>query len=107
MDHCALGNFPGMLFVCLCSAALSLCCCTRAFSGFGEQGLLSSCGEWAAHRGAPLVAGHRLRVRGLQGLWHVGSVALWHVESSHTKDQTCVPCIGREIPNHWTPREVH
>ena len=28
------------------------------------------------------------------------------MESSQTRDQTCVPCIGRRIPNHFTTREV-
>ena len=23
-----------------------------------------------------------------------------------TRDGTCVPCIGRQIPNHWITREV-
>ena len=31
---------------------------------------------------------------------------LQHVESSQTKDQTCDPCIGRQILNHWTTRQV-
>ena len=26
--------------------------------------------------------------------------------SSLTRDRTSVPCIGRQIPNHWTTREV-
>ena len=26
--------------------------------------------------------------------------------SSLTRDQTCVPCIGKQILNHWTTREV-
>ena len=30
-----------------------------------------------------------------QQLWHTGLVALWHVGCSWTRDQTCVPCIGR------------
>ena len=25
--------------------------------------------------------------------------------SSQTRDRTCVPCVGRQIPNHWTTRE--
>ena len=29
-----------------------------------------------------------------------------HMDSSQARDQTHVPCIGRWIPNHWTPREV-
>ena len=32
-------------------------------------------------------------------------VALWHL-SSPTRDQTCIPCVGRWILNHWTTREV-
>ena len=31
-------------------------------------------------------------------------VAPWHVQLS--QDQTCVPCSGRWILNHWTTREV-
>ena len=38
---------------------------------------------------------------------HTGLVAPWHVESSQTRDRTCVPCIGRRILNHCTIREVH
>ena len=26
--------------------------------------------------------------------------------SSMTRHQTCTPCIGRQIPNHWTAKEV-
>ena len=37
----------------------------------------------------------------------MGLVALWHVESSQTRDQTHAPCIGRRILNHWTPRDAH
>ena len=39
------------------------------------------------------------------GSWSTRAlVAPWHVESSQTKDQTNVPCIGRQILNHWTTR---
>ena len=31
-------------------------------------------------------------------------LGMWHL-SSPTRDQTCVPCIGRQILNHWTTRE--
>ena len=41
-----------------------------------------------------------------QQLWHTGLVAPRHVEFSLTKDQTCVPCIGRQILNHWATQEV-
>ena len=33
-------------------------------------------------------------------------VALWRVESSWTRDWTCIPCIGKRVLNCWTPREV-
>ena len=29
-----------------------------------------------------------------------------HVGSSPTRDQTLVPCIARQILNHWTTREA-
>ena len=46
-------------------------------------------------------------VLGLQKMQHTDLVALWHVESSWTRDGTCIPCVGRHILNHWTTREVH
>ena len=36
----------------------------------------------------------------------MGLVAPWQVESPQTRDQTRVPCIGRQILNHWATREV-
>ena len=39
-----------------------------------------------------------------QQLWYMGLVALWHVGSFWTKDQTHVPRVGRWIPNHWIPQ---
>ena len=41
--------------------------------------------------------------------WSADSVVVVngrHVESSWTRDWTCIPCIGRKILNHWTIREV-
>ena len=37
----------------------------------------------------------------------MGLVAPQHVEASQTRDQTHVPCTGRQILIHWTTREVH
>ena len=37
-------------------------------------------------------------------VWCTGLVAPWYVGSSQTKDQTCVPYIGRLILNHQTTR---
>ena len=36
----------------------------------------------------------------------MGWIAPRHVGSSLTRDQTCISCIGRQILNHWTTREV-
>ena len=35
----------------------------------------------------------------------MGLVALKHVGSSQIRDRTRVPCIGRQILNHWATRE--
>ena len=86
---------------------LTLHCSTQAFSTCGEQGgLLSTCSAQPSHCDgfsccAAQALGHRL-----QQLWHTGLVAPQHVGSSQTRDQTCVPCTGRQILNHWTTREV-
>ena len=36
----------------------------------------------------------------------MGLVATWHVESSQTRDRTCVPCVGKWILNQQTTREA-
>ena len=41
-----------------------------------------------------------------QKLGHMGLVAPQHVESSYTRDQIHVPCIGRRILIHFTTREL-
>ena len=38
--------------------------------------------------------------------WHTGLVAPRPVGFSRTRARTHVPCIGRQILNHWTTREV-
>ena len=64
----------------------------RAFSSCSERWLV--------------FAEHRRWACRLQELWCTGLVALQHVESSQTRDWTCVPSIGRQIPVHWATREV-
>ena len=39
-----------------------------------------------------------------QQSWHMGFVALRPVDSSQARDQTYVPCIGRQIPIHCSTR---
>ena len=49
---------------------------------------------------------HRLWGARPQQLGHMGLAALWHMGSSWTRDQTHVPCIGRQILIYCTTREV-
>ena len=65
----------------------------------------SSCGMWASVAVAYGLSscGSRALERRLNGC---GLVAPRHVGSSRARDQTCVPCIGRQILNHCTTREV-
>ena len=41
-----------------------------------------------------------------QQLWCPGSAAPGHMESSRIRGQTHVLCIGKQISNHWTAREI-
>ena len=78
-------------------AALGPCHCTRALLYCGVRpshcSVFSCCGARALDRPGSLSA-------------YMGLVALQHVGSSQTRDQTHVPCIGRLILNHWTTRAV-
>ena len=87
-------------------AVLGLRCCARAFSSCSERGLLFVAVHGLLIAVASLVVEHGVQARGLQQLWRTGFVALWHVGSSRTRARTHVPCIGRQILNHGTTREV-
>ena len=60
----------------------------------------SSCGTWAQQL---WLTGSRAQA---QQLWLMGLAAPQHVGSSWTRTRTRVPCIGRQILNHCTTREV-
>ena len=73
--------------------------------GCGKQELLFFVVWGPLSVGASLVAKH--------GLWSTDSVAVvhglscpQHVESSQTRDQTHVLCVGRQTLNHQTTRQV-
>ena len=95
-------------------AALGLRCSMQAFFSCSERRPLSTHGAQASHCGGLSCWGAQaLRLlcfntcsSWAQELWHTGLIAVGHVESSQTRDQTCVPWIGRWLPNHWTTREV-
>ena len=57
--------------------------------------LLSSCGAWAPECLGPVFAACGLSCP--HGMWDIGS---------QTRDGTHVPCIGKQILNHRTTREV-
>ena len=87
--------FELFLFLCIVLlGALGLCCSALAFSSCGEQGLLSS--EDVA---APQCRGFSCcRAQGLgtgaQQLWHMGLVALLHVESSGPGIKPVFPALA-------------
>ena len=73
---------------------LGLQCCVRAFSSRGEQSYSSLwCMDFAL-RWLLLLRAQALKCR-LSGCGAQALVAPWHVESSQTRDRTCVPCTGR------------
>ena len=100
------GPFPGLHFI-LFFWLFWAFAAVQALSSRGKRGLLS--GPGAPHRrGSSLVLGRGLllagllllqsegsRACGLQWLWPVGLVALWHVDSSPTRDRTHAPCLDR------------
>ena len=85
---------------------LVLCCYARAFSGCSKWEVLSRGHMQVSHCSGFTYWGAWALGSRLQQLWLMGLVALQHVESSWTRDQTHVLCIGRWVLNHWTMREV-
>ena len=93
-------------FLSLIFAVLGLYCCMRAFSSCSKQKLVLVCGR--------LVAEHKLQggwssVVAACGLSSCGTWAqlihgMWDL-SFWTKNQICVPYIGRQILNHWTTKQ--
>ena len=60
----------------------------------------------ASHCGHFSYSGARALGTQVQKSWCTGLVALRHVDSSQTRDRTCVLCISRWILIHRTTREV-
>jgi len=70
------------------------------------MGVTLCCGTWLLTVVASCCRAQALsRVHGIQYLWPTALVAPWHVESSQTRDWTCVSYIGRWILSHLTTRE--
>ena len=54
----------------------------------------------------PLTVERRLFAHRVQRPWGTGVASPQHVRHSRTRAGTQVPYIGRQIPNHWTTRQV-
>ena len=76
------------------SVLLGLCCCQKSFSSCGVR--TSHCGPFSCYS---VASGAQARER-LGGLVTPRRVA-------PSRSRTCIPCIGRQILNHWSAREVH
>lgn len=78
----------------------------RAFSSCGDWGILSVAGHTLLTVVASLGAERRLQSTWASGAAGTGLVVPQHLDSSQTRDWTCVPCIGRCTLIHCTAREV-
>ena len=84
-------------------ATLGLRFCAQAFSSWGKWGpLFISILPW---RWRLLLQSTDFRAQ-TRASQHAGLVAPQHVRSSQIRDQTHVPCFGRQILNHWATSEV-
>ena len=81
---------PSLLTLLLCWVFLAAC----GLSLVAVRGGTLRCSVWASCCSQA------------QQLWPTGFVAQQHVGSSQTRDWSCIPCIGRQIPVHSTTREV-
>jgi len=98
-----------------CSGSLLL---YGLFSNWGGQGLLSSCSVQASrfcgfsccrarapgHADSEVVAPRLWSTASVVSV--MGLVALQHMGSSWSRDQTCVSCTGGQILIHWATREA-
>ena len=64
---------------------------------------LSPASTWNKFLDSSIYTGFSTCSTWAQSLQLMGLVALKHVESSWSRDWTCVPCIGRQILIHCTP----
>ena len=76
-------------------AALGLHCCVRTFSNCDVGWYSLVAGRGFLTELASLVAEHRLQAHRALVVVVLGLGCSRHVGSSQSRDQTCVPCIGR------------
>ena len=75
--------------------------CTQIFSSCCEQGLLSTCSAQASNCGGFSCCGAHAVECGLSSHDKWAYFVPWHVESSCTRNQTHVPCIGLTTGAPW------
>ena len=95
-------SFLKNIFISLFLATLRLHCCAASFLLWS---LGSRCEEFSSCSSRLTSCGSQALEHGWQ-LWCTGLIAPRYVGYSPTRDWTDVPCIGRQILNHWTTREV-
>ena len=101
----ASGTISGFYYY-YCVSARGLCCCTPAFSSFGEPGLLARCCVGLLTVVVSPVVEHRLcgtaaAVVAVDGPGCPAACGIFLDQGL----KPC-PCFGRQILNHWTTREV-
>ena len=96
----------GFFLINLFLVALGLRCSAQSFSSWGERGATLHCSTRASHCSGFSSCGAQAVGSRTQLWWRMGLAAPPHVESSQTRDQTRIPCIGRWILIHCTAGEV-
>ena len=96
-----------LVYICKCIAFAwekrGLCCCMQAFSSCRNRELLSGSRDFSLRWLFlwPLDSGPLVQYWRHTGLSCPAACGIFL-----DQDQTYVPCIGRQILNHWTTREV-
>ena len=100
--HCIFYLFI-YLFIFSCVGSSFLC---ADFLQLGQAGATLHRGARASHYRGLSCCGAQASYAQAQQLWLTGPVAPRYVGSFHTRAQTHVPCIGRQILNHCAMREA-
>ena len=109
-NHTLHGHLPVLFyflsFIYLFMAALGLCCCARAFSICGEQGLLFNAMQQVSSRWLFSLWSMGSRHTGFSGCSTQAQLFLSVWDLPQTRDRTRVPCIGRRMLINGATREV-
>ena len=107
-----LKKFKYAYYLCiyLFLVVLHLCSCMQTFSSCStwvpHHCGFSCCRVWALGHADFSSCGSKVQYSWFAGSRVQGLVASQHMDSSRTRDPTCVSCISLWILNHWTTKEV-